>query len=373
MHRALHVGNKVTAARVQKRYEDQRQQRLREMRGMVDNRPPPTMGMRHLKVNMKKAEITAQRYDTIERDNRHLLNHMENIGGQRDYRAARSRSLPLLRDPPGGPHRQRVADQINQENALILRRLQHIQPEYRTRDWEDQYTRTAEYVRIKCEYPPPMLPALSRRKGPSRTSLIRLPAHKDDESLEFAENLAQLDEEQLAHMNGMGEMYPYEGDDIYPEQENVGSEAASEFWDPQVQDGARQPSHASGAHQDGSRHPSHGSVAHQDRQGSRFSVGSGMHGDLHPEMDQGAVAEDPHAETRCVFSGTIELAEASHMVEMTTDGHTLSVFARNEYSGQTFELHVDEESHLQLHDEAAGDYGRIAERLQLDGDCLVLE
>merc|ERR1719410_1592096 len=130
------------------------------MRGMVDNTPPPTMGMRHLRVNWKKAELTAERYDTIERDNRHLLNHMNDIGGKREYTSAtRSQSLPILRDPPGGPHRKQELDRINQENRRIQTRLRSTEAEYRVRDWEAQYKQTAAYVRIRCEYEPPLLPA----------------------------------------------------------------------------------------------------------------------------------------------------------------------------------------------------------------------
>eukprot|EP00413_Alexandrium_margalefii_P028617 CAMPEP_0204566404 /NCGR_PEP_ID=MMETSP0661-20131031/36030_1 /ASSEMBLY_ACC=CAM_ASM_000606 /TAXON_ID=109239 /ORGANISM="Alexandrium margalefi, Strain AMGDE01CS-322" /LENGTH=292 /DNA_ID=CAMNT_0051574247 /DNA_START=6 /DNA_END=884 /DNA_ORIENTATION=- len=143
------------------------------MKGMVDNTPPQVMGLRHLKTNWKKAEVMGQRYDTIERDNRHLLNHMNSIGARRDYGVSRSHSLPALKDPAGGGQRQREIDRINQENTLILKRLQNMQAEYRTRDWEEQYKRSQDYVRLKCEYPPPLLP---KARTPSRTGLIRLPA-----------------------------------------------------------------------------------------------------------------------------------------------------------------------------------------------------
>jgi len=176
MHRAVPVGNKVCAARVRKRYEEQRTQRLKDMKGVVDNTPPQVMGLRHLKVNWKKAEMTSQRYDTIERDNRHLLNHMNNIGARRDYAPTRSHSLPVLRDPPGGPQRQREVERINQENQIMLKRLQGTQAEYRTRDWEDSYRQQQEYMRIKCEYKPPLL---QRARVVPRASLTRLPPSRE--------------------------------------------------------------------------------------------------------------------------------------------------------------------------------------------------
>jgi len=223
MHRAIPVGNKVCAARVKKRYEEQRAQRLRDMKGMVDHTAPHVMGLRHLKTNWKRDEMTAQRYDTIDRDNRTLLNKMHDIAGHRDYSVARSASSPILNDPPGGPHRQRETDRINQENALILKRLQGARAEYRTKEWEDDYKNSHKYLKIKCEYP---LVAMSRRSASTTgASLTRLPNSK------MVSQDRDLLQDEMPHEASHGRLSTHvaaEEDDV---KEKVGEELKFAFRD----------------------------------------------------------------------------------------------------------------------------------------------
>lgn len=175
MHRAIHTGpNKVCAARVRKRYEDQRAQRLRDMRPQIDTISPQTMGMAHLKHNKKREEMQNQRHDLIERDNRTMLNKMHEFAKKPEYSAHRSNSLPALRNCPGGPAQQREYDRIMQANGKMLGRLRNMQSEMNVRGMESSYENSKKYMHLKCEYPP-----LLRRKGsrmlPPRSGLTRLP------------------------------------------------------------------------------------------------------------------------------------------------------------------------------------------------------
>merc|ERR1719203_1075978 len=88
---------------------------------------------------------------------------------------SRGCSLPALRTP-GGPAQQREYDRIMQANALLLTRLRGTQGEINTKRLEDSYEKATEYVRIACEYPPPLLRRkVHPRTSPSRAGLTRLP------------------------------------------------------------------------------------------------------------------------------------------------------------------------------------------------------
>lgn len=177
MHRAIPVGNKVCAARVRQRYEGQRAQRLREMKPLVDTKPPETTGYAHLKNNWKRDELVAQRHDTIERDNMTMLTKMHDFARNLEYSVPRASSLPALRATPGGPAQQREYDRIMQANAVMLSRLQRTQGEINVRKLEQSYEKSGDYLRLACEYPPPAPRRRPQRRSttPSRAGLTRLP------------------------------------------------------------------------------------------------------------------------------------------------------------------------------------------------------
>ena len=55
------------------------EKRLKNMKPMIDNAPPRTCNMKHLKVNRKKKENDFQRFSQIERENFRLLGSMSKI------------------------------------------------------------------------------------------------------------------------------------------------------------------------------------------------------------------------------------------------------------------------------------------------------
>lgn len=175
MHRAVPVGNKVCAARVRKRYEDQRAQRLRDMKPQIDTRPPETTGYAHLKTNFKRDMMLMQRHDQIEHENMLMLGKMHDFARKSELTGmmSKSSSLPSLRCP-GGPAQQREYDRIMQANAQMLDRLQNMQGELNFRKLEDNYAKSTDYVKLACEYPPPLLKRKTKR-GASGSSLTRLP------------------------------------------------------------------------------------------------------------------------------------------------------------------------------------------------------
>lgn len=169
---ACPVGNKLCAARVHKRYEDMRAQRLREMKPQIDARPPKVCGMKHLQTNWKRDEMLGVRYDEIERDNRHLLHKMSKVV-EEPGSLPKSRSEPNLSKAnsgaafPGGPARRNEIARIEFENQRMLKRLQNAHAEYRTKDWEAAHDRSRAYLRRICDYPIPDILKPKRRGQPS--------------------------------------------------------------------------------------------------------------------------------------------------------------------------------------------------------------
>jgi len=174
--------SKLCNARVHKRHEDMRLQRLRDMKPQIDAKPPKVCGMPHLKHNFKRDEVLGCRYDEIERDNRHLLNKMTQMVKEKGLCTPNhSRSAPNLSTAhdnrfPGGPSRRNEIARIEHENSLMLHRLQNARAEYRTKEWEAAHDESKKIMKRLCNYP--IVLGLKRRSRPA-ASLIPLAAERD--------------------------------------------------------------------------------------------------------------------------------------------------------------------------------------------------
>merc|ERR1719243_114009 len=78
-------------------------------------------------------------------------------------------------------------------------------------------------------------------------------------------------------------------------------------------------------------------------------------------------------ELRYVLKEGKKIGEGYYLVEMATDGRTLTISAYDGDSQKTLELLVNEKNHRKLYRETNGDYSAIAARLRVQGDRLVLE
>jgi len=92
--------------------------------------------------------------------------------------------------------------------------------------------------------------------------------------------------------------------------------------------------------------------------------------DLNPSKDPGPGAEE---ELRYVLKEGKKIGSSYYLVEMATDGRTLTVSAYDGDTQQTLELLVNEKNHRKLYRECNGDYGQLAGRLAIDNDRLVLQ
>lgn len=85
---------------------------------------------------------------------------------------------------------------------------------------------------------------------------------------------------------------------------------------------------------------------------------------------QGTEAED---ELRYVLKEGKKIGEGYYLVEMATDGRTLTISAYDGDSQKTLELLVNEKNHRKLYRDTNGDYSAIAARLRVEGDRLILQ
>merc|ERR1719326_912852 len=78
-------------------------------------------------------------------------------------------------------------------------------------------------------------------------------------------------------------------------------------------------------------------------------------------------------ELRYVLKEGKKIGEGYYLVEMATDGRTLTISAYDGDTQRTLELLVNEKNHRKLYREANGDYSLIAGRLTVEGDRLLLQ
>jgi E3 ubiquitin-protein ligase TRIP12 len=78
-------------------------------------------------------------------------------------------------------------------------------------------------------------------------------------------------------------------------------------------------------------------------------------------------------ELRYVLKEGKKIGEGYYLVEMATDGRTMTISAYDGDTQKTLELLVNEKNHRKLYRETNGDYSAIASRLRVDGDRLILD
>lgn len=82
--------------------------------------------------------------------------------------------------------------------------------------------------------------------------------------------------------------------------------------------------------------------------------------------------EEEEEEPSTVFKAGQKVGDNYFLVEMSTDGRTLTISAYDGDTQQTLELLVNEKNHRRLHKECDGDYAVLATRLAVEGDRLLV-
>lgn len=144
------------------------EKRLKNMKPMIDNTPPRTCHMRHLKVNRKKKENDFQRFSQIERENFRLLDSMSKImvRGAADsvFGVHSNINCPALSTAKG---REIQARRVVQENQVLVKRILETKAYYKKQDFDRHQQSTLSAMANMCKYPNQVFP------GPHAHTSIR--------------------------------------------------------------------------------------------------------------------------------------------------------------------------------------------------------
>ncbi len=137
--------NPIIAEKIYQRKVDEHHKKLKAAKSTIDNKPPRYSGATP-KRNLKKEQITSERYTEIERENRQLLEKMTKIMHEKNelsssaIKTRQPRSLNIC-------YRQREVQRITGENLAILQRLKRTEPTYSAIAWEEDRLRHEHYLR----------------------------------------------------------------------------------------------------------------------------------------------------------------------------------------------------------------------------------
>lgn len=151
MYRAHRRGNQVAARKYDEYCQRLHQKRLRTIKAAIDNKPPKRPS--HLRKNLKREQMMEERYATIERENRLLLEKMSAImqGGHGiDNKLRKPKNVGSSMNKS---YRKRELQRITQENQAILRRIQACEPSLNRAVWEEDRRQNEKWLRNICENP----------------------------------------------------------------------------------------------------------------------------------------------------------------------------------------------------------------------------
>ena len=151
MYRAHRRGNQVAARKYDEYCQRLHKKRIRNMKAAIDNKAPkrPT----HMKKNLKREQMMEERYATIERENRLLLEKMSAIMQGGHGIDNRLRKPANVGSSMNKSYRKRELQRITKENQAILRRIQACEPSLNRAVWEEDRRQNEKLLRNICENP----------------------------------------------------------------------------------------------------------------------------------------------------------------------------------------------------------------------------
>ena len=173
------VANRLTNDRVVAHHHEIHRKKLSSIKACIDNSRPKTAT--HLLVNLKKRQMTEERFSTIERENRLLLEKMsfimQNKGGVDNRNESLQYSHSLNTD-----YRRRQLMKITSENQGILKRIQTSSPTYKHAKWDEEYAKNLDLMKniSEYEYKPPA--SVSRPRTALSSSTSTRPGSKSSSS-----------------------------------------------------------------------------------------------------------------------------------------------------------------------------------------------
>lgn len=152
MDRGILVGNRLCARRVEEHKHARHINKLSSIKPSIDNSPPVSATLGHLRVNLKREQLIEESFTDIDRANRILLQKMSDIVRKPSVMSGLQCSSKVNRSLNHDSRRKELK-RITDENQSILRRIQHAQSTYDHVRWEQDFRRTRVYLKNKCEHP----------------------------------------------------------------------------------------------------------------------------------------------------------------------------------------------------------------------------
>ena len=149
MYRSQRRGNQVAQRKYDEYCQRLHQKRLRTMKAAIDNKAPKRPS--HLRKNLKREQMMEERYATIERENRLLLEKMSAImqGGHGiDNKLRKPKNVGSSMNKS---FRKRELQRITEENQAILRRIQACEPSLNRAVWEEDRRQNEKWLRKSSE------------------------------------------------------------------------------------------------------------------------------------------------------------------------------------------------------------------------------
>lgn len=165
----LVFSSKSCAQKVWQREHDAHRERLRRSRSAVDVAVPTTLGMDHLRRNLKGERLLEERYTEIDRDNQAMLKKISNnLRRPPTYEVKGMSNRPTSLNRTG---RKRELQEITRENRRMLKAIQEVKPVYSAKRWDDSF-RQSEVLLRNCSSHPILTRQLRAREPPA--VLLRL-------------------------------------------------------------------------------------------------------------------------------------------------------------------------------------------------------
>jgi hypothetical protein len=159
--------NPIVSEKIYLRNVEEHHKKLKAAKSTIDNKPPRYSGATP-KRNLKKEQISAERYTDIERENRQLLEKMTKIMHEKNELSS---SAIKTRQPHSLNigYRQRELQRITSDNLAILQRLKKAEPTYSAMQWEEDRLRHEHYLRNIVVHKLPDTPSRKERASSAKS------------------------------------------------------------------------------------------------------------------------------------------------------------------------------------------------------------
>ncbi len=169
MYRAHRRGNQVAQRKYDEYCQRLHQKRLRSIKAAIDNKAPKRPS--HLRKNLKREQMMEERYATIERENRLLLEKMSSIMQGNHGIDNKLRKPKNVGSSMNKTYRKRELQRITRENQAILRRIQACEPSLNRQVWEEDRRQNEKWLRNICENPFVLRAGRSMRRRGRRSQM----------------------------------------------------------------------------------------------------------------------------------------------------------------------------------------------------------